>query len=53
MLEHFVSFFSLQTHELQRFVSTTSSMVKEHFGGEFESTKRTRKIGENDEKNNA
>lgn len=38
-LEHFVSFFSPHRQELQRFDSTTSSVEKEHFGGEFESTK--------------
>lgn len=37
-LEHFVSLFSPHMQELQRFVSTTSSIEKEHFGGEFEST---------------
>lgn len=38
-LEHFVSFFTPHRQELQRLVSTTSSVEKEHFGGEFESAK--------------
>jgi hypothetical protein len=43
-LEHFVSFFSPpHRQELQRFVSKTSSVEKEHFGGEFESTEREEK----------
>lgn len=38
-LEHFVSLLSPQRQELQKLASTTTSSVeKEHFGGEFEST---------------
>ena len=44
-LEHFVSFFSPQRQELQRFDSNTtdSSLEKEHLGGEFESTEWMRR----------
>lgn len=42
-LEHFVSLCSPQRQELHRFVSKTSSLEKEHFGGEFESTVKREK----------
>lgn len=55
-LEHFVSLCSPHRQELQRLASTTSSIEKEHFGGEFESTEEWKTLktrNKNDDENNA
>lgn len=42
-LEHFVSLCSPHRQELHKLASTTLSVEKEHFGGDFESTKEKTK----------